>query len=186
VRALVLAIVLALAASTRLPAEAVPEGGGIMYGGGFAFSLRAPEGWVLDNTAARDQNVCAVFYPVGSNWKDSHVVFYVNTWKKTGEIHTPGEVAQNDVATFRRDGSPGSHVEKIKELKLSHGRVASIWQYTGDRWSNYERSAFVSERDVINVVVLTARTEKEMDDARPAFEQLVSSYEYMGKVEFKK
>ncbi len=175
-------LLLALAAFTRLSAAAIPEGGGIMYGNGHSFTLDAPKGWVLDNTTMANQGGCAVFYPVGSNWKDSAVVFYVNTRGLTDKIHSPADVAADDIATTHKQGFNRVQAKKIEDIKLSHGRIASVWQYTGDQWGNYERSAFVQETGVINAIVMSARTEQDMKRALPAFRQLVSSYEYLGDV----
>jgi len=167
-------------------ADAVPEGGGIMYDANYSFVLTAPKGWTLDNTIAKDQGVCAVFYPTGSTWKDSAVVFYVNTKEKSDKMRNAQDAVNDDMTDFHRNGSPNSKAEKVKEIKLKNGRIASIWQYTGDQWGNYERTAFVVEDQGISAIVMSAHTQKDMDGAIPAFEKLVSSYEYMGTVKIEK
>jgi hypothetical protein len=50
--------------------------GGIVYGPKAAFNIGAPEGWVLDNQAGRDQGLPCVLYPKGSSWSDAKTVMY--------------------------------------------------------------------------------------------------------------
>ena len=160
--------------------DVVPEGTGMMYDGHDWFTLTAPKGWVLDSSVMKGQGVCAVFYPVGSSWKESPVVFYVNTRERTAKIGNAQDAADADMADEHAKGSPKAKAEKIGEVKLKGGRVASIWEYTGDQWGNFERTAFVVEEKGISAMVMSARTKAEMDRANPAFEKLVSSYEFMG------
>ena len=164
----------------------IPEGTGIMYDARYCFMLTAPKGWVLDSSVMSGKGVCAVFYPKGGAWGESPVVFYVNTRERTAKVASAQDAADADMADERKNGSPKAKAVKIKEVKLKGGRVASIWEYTGDQWGNYERTAFVVEGKGISAVVMSARTKAEMDGANPAFEALVASYEYIGTAKIEK
>ena len=179
-----LLLALLLACPALAAANVLPEGTGLMYDSKYSFWLTAPKGWSLDNSAKK--GLCAVFYPTGSSWEGSDVVFYVNTRAKTAAIQSAADAARDDMAEMHHDGSPHSRAEKIKEVKLKLGRTAEIWEYTGDQWGNYERIAFVVEKEGLSCIVLTARTKKEMDGAIPAFEQVVASYDYFGTVKITK
>ena len=97
-----------------------------MYDADYAFQMTAPKGWVLDNVAG-GQEVCAVFYPVGSSWKDSPVVFYVNTKQKSAKVQSAEDAMQDDMAAYHHNGSPHSAAKKVKELKLKGtGRQPSM------------------------------------------------------------
>lgn len=161
-------------------AAVLPEGTGLMYDSKYCFWMTAPKGWNLDNNS-QNTGVCAVFYPIGSSWGNSDVVFYVNTRAKTASIQTPIDAVKDDMADMHSKGSPHSRAEKIKEIRLKHERTAEIWQYTGDRWGNFECTAFVVEKEGISCVFMSARTKNEMDGAIPAFERLVASYDFIGK-----
>src|SRR5213082_3550757 len=50
--------------------------GGIVYGSKTAFSIAAPEGWVLDNQAGAEQDLPCVLYPKGSSWADAKTIMY--------------------------------------------------------------------------------------------------------------
>ena len=85
------------------------QGGGIMYDANYSFVLTAPKGWILDNSTVKDQGVCAVFYPLGSwSWKDSAVVFYVNTREKTDKVKNAQDAVNDDMVDFHHHGSPRS------------------------------------------------------------------------------
>ena len=58
-------------------ADQILEGYSVISGKEFAFEVKAPVGWVLDNEAARQQGLNLVFYPTGTNWQTSKVVIYV-------------------------------------------------------------------------------------------------------------
>mgnify|MGYP003989514765 CR=1 FL=1 len=60
------------------PLQAKIRESGIVFGDGFAFSLTAPSGWVLDNHSGNSEGLQAVFYPKGSSWDKSETVMYAN------------------------------------------------------------------------------------------------------------
>jgi len=47
---------------------------GIIYGTDHAYSLTAPEGWVLDNSSGVVQGLYAVFYKQGESWDKAETV----------------------------------------------------------------------------------------------------------------
>src|ERR1700747_1489528 len=50
-----------------------------VYGPKTAFNISAPEGWVVDNEAGKEQGMPCVLYPKGSSWSDAKTVMYANT-----------------------------------------------------------------------------------------------------------
>src|SRR5437667_5046999 len=50
--------------------------GGIVYGPKAAFTISAPEGWVLDNESGANQGLPCVLYPKGSTWADAKTIMY--------------------------------------------------------------------------------------------------------------
>jgi hypothetical protein len=163
-----------------LEATVVPEGEGIMYSDQYCFILTAPKGWVLDSDAARDAEVCAVFYRKGSSWADGDAVFYANTRPKPVKGSVFESVVNADIEDMRKHGSPNSKARLMKELKLKDGRVAQIWEYVGDKWSNVELTALVEEKEGVSAMVLSARSQKALDGAEADFEKLINSYRYAG------
>lgn len=169
-----------LIAGTTALAAITERGTGIILGSNHAFSLTAPEGWVLDNESAVQQGVHALFYPKGSTWKDSIVAAYARARPKTDRIDTADAAAEEVIKDFVANGNPNYTGKRVKSVKTASGKEAVIYHFWGDQWGNSEAAAYVVESKTINFVTLTARQPAEFKKALPAFEQLVASYEFVG------
>src|SRR5947208_13990210 len=82
--AVVLCLVVVLAAA--VPAQNKYPGG-IVYGPKAAFSIGAPEGWVLDNESGVEQGLPCVLYPRGESWADARTVIYAKIASTQYEDH---------------------------------------------------------------------------------------------------
>src|ERR1044072_256477 len=152
---------------------------GLVYGKDHVFAVTAPEGWVLDNKSGVEQGIHAVFYPVGSNWRDSKAVMYVNTAAKSDTLE---KFIEGDVAGFRKD-SPGLKVTDDEPLTVAGKERVIVKRFSDDQYGNHEAVAYVEESKVVVIIVFTARTKKDFEAALPAFRKLVSSYRFIsGKV----
>jgi hypothetical protein len=74
-RICVLALLTLSALSSSVPGQETFRGG-ILYGPKAAFSISAPEGWVLDFESGKEQSQPCVLYPKGSSWSDAKTVMY--------------------------------------------------------------------------------------------------------------
>ena len=160
--------------------SAVEGGGGIVYGTDYAFSLRAPPGWVIDNKAGFDQGTNAVFYPQGGSWESSPVVCYANARTITAQEKTPEQMARADIADFRANGSPNYTGRFTETMKLPDSQSAQVWRFEGDSYGNFEAIAYIVEKKTINFIVVSARSRDGLQKAWPSFLALVLSYRYMG------
>lgn len=161
-------------------ASILEEGVGIVYGSDYAFSLKAPKGWMLDNESGVEQGVHAVFYPKGSSWEKSVVVAYARARPKTAEIATADDAAKFVVEDFRANGNPKYSGKRVKTIKTTNGVDAVIYHFSGDQWGNSEAVAYYVEAKTINFVTLSSRDRKAFEDALPAFDKLAASYVFMG------
>lgn len=177
--AIVLTLVLGVFSSSPLRAGIFPEGGGIVYGQGFAFDIKAPKGWVLDTESGVDQGAHAVFYPVGQTWSDSVIVAYARSRPVTAQIKNANDAAQDTVAQFKKNGSPNHQAKLLKTLKTNSGQEFQIYQFTGDQYGNSEAAAYFVDKDRINFLVLSSRDAKAYQQSLPAFEELAKSYKPM-------
>ena len=117
---------------------------GLIYGKDHAFSLSAPEGWVLDNSIGVKQGLFAVFYPRGGSWEKSPVTMYVNTANPS-----PGDTLEDFIkADFEqmKKGSPGIVMKTGSSIETSKNKVAAVRYFTGDKWDNYEAVAYLQEK----------------------------------------
>lgn len=168
---------LILLASPLLRADRFPDGGGIVYGDGFGFNIKAPKGWTLDNSSGVQQKLNAVFYPNGSNWSDSPIVAYAQSRPKTPTVQTGDDAAKETIRHFREDGgSPNYQGTLFKTLKTDAGKDATLYRFSGDKWGNQEVAAYLVEKERINFFVMSSQDKKLFEESLPAFEALVKSY----------
>src|SRR5437764_15491127 len=52
--------------------------GGSVYGPKAGFNISAPEDWVVDNEAGKEQGMPCVLYPKRSSWSNAKTVMYAN------------------------------------------------------------------------------------------------------------
>jgi len=169
----------ALFCGAPLHAAILPEGGGIVYGQGFAFNLKAPKGWVLDNESGGDQGMVAVFYPKGSSWSDSTIVAYARSRPKSAAVGTADAAAKDTIEQFHKSGNPNYQGKMAKTIKTDMGQEVVIYHFNGDQWGNYEAVAYFVEKERINFIVLSSRDQKVFNQSLPAFEELAKSYKAM-------
>ena len=86
--------------------QVVENGYGIVRGPGYAFTLKAPSGWVIDAVSGVEQGLPAVFYPRGATWSESPAVAYARARPKTKEVSTIDRMVQAAVAALRAQGNP--------------------------------------------------------------------------------
>jgi hypothetical protein len=126
-----------------------------------------------------------VFYPVGSSWKDSEVVMYINTASKVGDPTLDGLIA-GDLERQRQE-SPELRVQPGEAIALTDGTKATVNHLSGDRWGNHESIAYIEAPTVWVMVVLSSRDESAYTAALPAFNSLTRTYKFLtSQVDIKK
>ncbi len=172
-------VLLALFNGAIACAGVIDEGLGIVYGNDHVFSLKAPKGWVLDNSSGVSQGVHAVFYPKGESWNTSPVVAYARARTRTGKVSCAEDQVQDTVRTFREGGSPDYKADQAAGIEVD-GKTASVYHFTGDKWGNSEAVAYFVENKTINFIVFNARDDATFRKYLAAFAELVKSYRYIG------
>ena len=166
-------LILAFAASIAIADD---NDTGLVYGDDHAFFVTAPPGWVLDNRSGLPA-LHAVFYPRGSSWKDSAAVMYARvTTREPGD--SLDSFIKDDIADFRsrssklqvKDGSP---------IATKHGPVALVRYFSADNFKNHEAVAYLAEKRVFVVIVLSARSWNAFETSVQAFGNLVRSYHFI-------
>lgn len=157
---------------------------GIIYGKGYSFALTAPKGWVLDTTSGRQQGLQAVIYPKGSSWKTSGAVMYANVYQKTDSTkETLQAIIANDVADFKKD-SPNLKVVDADAIPTradarSKDKKATVKYFTADRYGNSEAVAYIDEGNLVVMLVLNTRSQRDFEASLPAFKEFVGSYLFL-------
>jgi len=154
-----------------------PEGGvsAVIEKAGHACVVTAPQGWVLDGEAGRNDGLDAVLYPAGSSWSAAHVVMYALVVPAQGLSSLERFIGANLAEARHR--SPGLSVVKPGDLELADGRHAEVRALRGDGHGNHELIAFIGEPGAVVMLVLTTRDAAQFSRSRDAFASLVGSYQ---------
>jgi len=180
-RTILLAISLSLLVLDRVQAadsSPVENGFGIVRGPGYAFFLKAPEGWVIDAESGVDQGLPAVFYPKGFSWSESPAVAYARARPRTKAVSNVEETVKVAVETLRAQGNSGYSAKLLKTIQTSDGKEGLVYRFSGAKTGDIEATVYFVEKRTIDFVTLSCRSEKVFESALPAFEQLAASYQF--------
>src|SRR6266446_8460267 len=128
--------------------------GGTVYGPKAGFNVSAPEGWVVDNEAGKEQGMACVLYPKGSSWMDAKTVMYANIASPKFE----GVNAFVATAIKEMKAKHGTPKEKIASGKTKDGHDYFINEYPATKtYSQWERVGYVQLPQGVAYIVLTSR-----------------------------
>jgi hypothetical protein len=162
-------------------ADQIVEGFTVLKGDGYAFELKAPLGWVLDDKVGNDQGLNVVFYPEHSSWDKSDAVCFARVRSLDTHVTNIEEQVKDTVKALRDNGNPKAEAKFMKTLTTQDASKAKIYYYTGDQFGNNEATAYIQSKASIHYITLSARSAKAFHDALPAFDALVTSYEDLTK-----
>ncbi|MGA8656475.1 MAG: hypothetical protein WB586_10030 [Chthoniobacterales bacterium] len=170
-----------LLSTLSLHAERILEGYTVVNGKGYAFELKAPRGWVLDNDAAREQGLNVVFYPKDSSWDNGKAVCYVRVKTLDSTVRTIEDQVKDTLKNLRENGSPNAGARFVKSLLTQDASKAKVFYFSGDRFGNLEATAYIQTKNTIHFITLSTRDANTFQYSLPAFESLVTSYEDLTK-----
>jgi len=129
----------------------------LAYGAQHVSMLQAPSGWVPD----LEPGIPAAFHRVNETWRRGGAVMYANTWAvDSGRPKPPEQVIEEDSSHFA-EASPKLRVEMMPSIRTADGREALLRRFLGDQNGNVEVVAYVRERTVTPLIVLSARSEAD-------------------------
>src|SRR5215469_15652120 len=111
-------------------AEQILEGYSVVRGKEFAFEIKAPRGWVLDNEGAKQQGLNLVFYPTGADWQTSKAVIYVRVRSFDARVRNIDGQIEDTLRNLRADGSQSVSVKYVKTLTTQDASKAKIYYYS--------------------------------------------------------
>ena len=151
--------------------------GGILYGSNYAYGFSTPSGWVLDTKSGKDSDLDAVFYPAGSNWKDAVTVMYATATNKSIKGNeTIEKVIEYDIWRYKSN-SDNIKITDSDSLETSDHKWAKVKLFLDyNTGGNFESVAYIDEAKVVSVLVITSRTEDDLNNNLPKFKDLVRSY----------
>ncbi|MFY9983557.1 MAG: hypothetical protein WAK31_02315 [Chthoniobacterales bacterium] len=163
--------------SINARADQILEGFTVLKGDGYAFELKAPLGWVLDDKVGNDQGINVVFYPEHSSWDKGDAVCFARVRSLDSRITNVEDQVKDTVKTLRQNGNPKLDAKFIKTLTTQDASKAKIYYYSGDQFGNTEATAYIQAKGSVHYITLSAKSAKAFHGALPAFDALVTSYE---------
>ncbi len=152
---------------------------GIIYGKNHAFSLTAPEGWVLDNESGVSQGLHAVFYKKGETWADAIAVMYANTASLDDRAYkTLEQLIKYDLKNFKKNYHD-IIVTDEKDIVIKDSVIAQVKYLSGKSYGNFEAMAYIDAGKTGIIIVMTSRTKDGFENSLTAFKSLVQSYFFL-------
>lgn len=140
--------------------------------------MEGPKGWIADYETGKQLGICCVYYPEGSTWNDAETVLYPNIATKRPGQQTLQELMDYDLSEFQKNNSTLSY-ENGEDIPLTHGRIAKLRYFYGVNKGSSEAVAYINESKIIAIVVLSSKTQKELNDALPLLREVLQTYSYM-------
>jgi hypothetical protein len=174
-------LLLLLASILTSWAEQVEEGYAVLRGKDYAFQLKAPRNWVLDNESGRDQGLNVVFYPKNSSWASSPAICYARVRTLDDTVKNIEDQVKDTLKVFRENGSISVQAKFVKTLTTLDASKAKIYYFSEDKYGNYEATAYYQSKDSIHFVTLSCPSRQSFEYSLAAFDALVTSYEDLTK-----
>jgi len=162
-------------------ADQILEGYSVVRGKEYAFEIKAPRGWVLDNEAAKEQGLNLVFYPTGADWQSSKAVIYVRVRSIDANIRNIDGQIEDTIRNLRANGSPTASAKYVNTLTTQDASKAKVYYYSGDKFGNLEATAYIQAKGSIHFLTLSTRDRESFQRALSAFHSVVTSYEDLKK-----
>jgi hypothetical protein len=145
----------------------------IVYGKDWAFAFSTPARWSSLCGAERLVGAPVAFWPVGSTFADSAAVMYVNVSIKD-ERSLP-EFVRSSQSLFRQQ-APNVNFVPLQPIEATRNVRALHFSASGDPGGNVERLTYVEGPTAYFILVLSARTPQALEQAQPAFRELLQSF----------
>ena len=152
----------------------------VVSGDDHMFMASAPKGWVLDDTSGMNSRIRCVFYPHGQKWATAPTVMYVNPLHGyTARTRTVSALIAEDARAFLKR-SPRGKVTDMGKIKTLGGKDAIVRYFSEDGGAPHEAVAYVPEKDLVMLIVLSSRTPQGFQQALPAYRDLIGTYSWVG------
>lgn len=163
------------------PAAVTPSGAlTLVYGDDHVFGVVPPAGWVVDDSSGIGSRIRVVLYPRGQKWSSAPTVMYANPLHQERSVKKPvAQMIERDIQAFRR-AQPKGKVVVAPLLRTLKGQTAEVRYFAPDGRDPSEAVAYISEENLVMLLVLASREPGGFKQALPAFEQFVKHYEFVG------
>jgi hypothetical protein len=130
-------------------------------------STDAPPGWVADYEAGNRLGLCVLFHPTGTSFDSAPAVIYPNLVTTAESLSS---FIEGDLEAFTKKRA-GAKVENLPGVGTGTDMAFELRRLSnGPPPTEQEIIAYHAADGAMFLAVLSARTVKNLDDARPAFE----------------
>jgi hypothetical protein len=151
----------------------------MLYGDDHCFGLVAPKGWALDDTSGLGSKIRVVLYPMGQKWATAQTVMYVNPiHQDKTHRRTMDELIAQDVTAFQK-AAPRGKVTVAPPVHTDKGQTAEVRYFAREGREPEEAVAYVMEKDLVMLLVLSSREDGGFHRALPTFRNMVASYQFV-------
>jgi hypothetical protein len=151
----------------------------MLYGDDHCFGLVAPDGWVLDDSSGLGSKIRVVMYPRGQKWATSPTVMYVNPIHQDPKHPmTLPQMIQRDVDAFRKQ-APRGQVTVAPQVRTKANQTAEVRYFTRDGADPEEAVAYLPEKDLTMLIVLSSREVGGFKRMLPRFREMVATYQFV-------
>ncbi len=162
-----------LASFSLAAAEEVPYA--IVYGPKAAFNIAAPDGWVINNSAA--QGLPCVLYRKGQSWESGDPVMYA---KIAGTSIEDAEAFVKDAIDDMKKRRGEVKIKRVETGKTKDGRAFFINEYSpNEKYRRSERVAYVQLPKAVAYIVYTSDDAARFRKHQGALQHLLASFTYL-------
>jgi hypothetical protein len=156
---------------------AQPSAGGVVYGPKAAFNIAAPEGWVLDPTAAAKQRQPCVLYLKDQTWETADPLMYARI--ASTEVEDYEKFAADSVADMK-EKRPDIEPKRVESGKTKGGLPYFIYDYPPTKdYPRHEQAAYVQLPKAVAYIVFSAEEESAFRKHKGALLEAVKSLQSM-------
>ncbi len=167
-------------AAKAAPADTATRKALVIEGDDHLFMVSAPKGWVIDDTSGMGSRIRCVFYPKGQKWATAPTVMYVNPLHGyAARNRTVSSLIAEDARSFLKR-SPRGKVSDMGKLTTLGGKSASVRYFSEEGAPPHEAVAYVPEKDLVMLLVLSSKTPQGFQQALPAYRELITTYSWVG------
>ncbi|MCB0278211.1 MAG: hypothetical protein KDD94_01825 [Calditrichaeota bacterium] len=147
----------------------------IVHGKNLAYQITAPSGWLLDIYSGLNDNLPAVLYKPGSNWKTAKTVMYTNVAYLEESNQSYQTVIESDLKRFR-EGSAKILIEQKEPIEFSEvNKKADVYYFLDSDKLQFEAVAYLQEAKVVMMFVMASKSEDEFYENLDSFREFTLS-----------
>jgi hypothetical protein len=135
----------------------------------------APSGWILDQAAATQMGMCAVYVLKGHNFENSPYLIYPRIAEKGGDAAIA--TAVQDLAAIYKSHSPQFALEEKDDYTSKQGLVFKVrYFWDGPPPKGFEAVAYLTYKEKLYISVYSAQSRDEF------LKEITSFYLYLDSV----